>query len=439
MAREKAFPWSDWNQADKTLLLAFATFLLALATHLQAPNSRFAEGFLFCAEAALVGGIADWFAVTALFRKPLGFPYHTAILPRRREAFVRATVTMVQKEFFSRRKIFHHLEKFHLLPMLMAWLYEPATKAQLTHQIIHYLRDFLLRQDAAAQTAAVAGKVREAVEDVEPEELFKALGKWLQESGRDHQALARIAGALRPRIAADETREAIYRLLDRYEHERAGGTLGLFLAGLAEAMNLVNLEEAAEIMQRQLLAMADELAAIGSPLQEKVLELFYEQAAVLNGDEAFHLMTHELKDGITAELPIEEVTAEALGRLREHFAADKARSVDPLEEHLPMLHSRLAELLTEEYDRALTLVETDDDLRHTVDHFLYDLIARSALHAQTLVGVIVERVLSRLTDEQLNHLVYDKVEPDLLWIRMNGSIVGAGIGLVLYLLLLLVR
>ena len=439
MTREKAFPWSDWNQADKTLLLAFATFLLALATHLQAPGNRFAEGFLFCAEAALVGGIADWFAVTALFRKPLGFPYHTAILPRRREAFVRATVTMVQKEFFSRRKIFHHLEKFHLLPMLMAWLYEPATKAQLTHQIIHYLRDFLLRQDAAAQTAAVAGKVREAVEDVEPEELFKALGKWLQESGRDHQALARIAGALRPRIAADETREAIYRLLDRYEHERAGGTLGLFLAGLAEAMNLVNLEEAAEIMQRQLLAMADELAAIGSPLQEKVLELFYEQAAVLNGDEAFHLMTHELKDGITAELPIEEVTAEALGRLREHFAADKARSVDPLEEHLPMLHSRLAELLTEEYDRALTLVETDDDLRHTVDHFLYDLIARSALHAQTLVGVIVERVLSRLTDEQLNHLVYDKVEPDLLWIRMNGSIVGAGIGLVLYLLLLLVR
>ena len=51
------------------------------------------------------------------------------------------------------------------------------------------------------------------------------------------------------------------------------------------------------------------------------------------------------------------------------------------------------------------------------------------------MGVIVTDVLSRLTDEQLNHLVYDKVEPDLLWIRMNGSIVGAGIGLVLFLIL----
>lgn len=70
--------------------------------------------------------------------------------------------------------------------------------------------------------------------------------------------------------------------------------------------------------------------------------------------------------------------------------------------------------------------------------FLYDLIARSALHAQTLVGVVVESVLARLTDEQLNHLVYDKVEPDLLWIRMNGSIVGSGIGLVIFILLQLV-
>ena len=55
-----------------------------------------------------------------------------------------------------------------------------------------------------------------------------------------------------------------------------------------------------------------------------------------------------------------------------------------------------------------------------------------------IVGKYFEKPRSNtqvLTDEQLNHLVYDKVEPDLLWIRMNGSIVGAGIGLVLYGLL----
>ena len=421
-----SFIWKDWNKADKTLLAAFAAFLMALATHLYCPGNRVAEGFLFCAEAALVGGIADWFAVTALFRKPLGFPYHTAILPRRRAAFVKASVT----------KIFRHLERLHLLPMLLSWLRAPETKERLTHQMLHYMRDFLLRQDAQAQAEAIAAQVREVVGDIEPEAFFAGIGRWLQESGRDHAALARLAAQLRPRIEADETRTAIFHMLEAYEKERAGGTLGLFMAGLAEALGLVDLEEAAAIIQRQLLAMTDELGEEGSPLQEKVLELLYEQATVLNSDAEFHLMMHKLKDSIEGELPIEDVALSAIEHLREYFAADQARAVDPLEEHLPMLHSRLAEILEAEYDRAIALMETDEELRHTVGHFLYDLIARSALHAQTLVGVIVESVLGRLTDEQLNHLVYDKVEPDLLWIRMNGSIVGAGIGLVMYMLLL---
>ena len=125
----------------------------------------------------------------------------------------------------------------------------------------------------------------------------------------------------------------------------------------------------------------------------------------------------------------------AAAHMREHLDADAARQVDAVEEHLPLLRSRLATIIEEEYDRGLQLLQQDDELRHTVGRFLYDLIARSALHAQTLVGVVVESVLERLTDEQLNHLVYDKVEPDLLWIRMNGSIVGSGIGLLIFIAL----
>ena len=49
----------SWNKADRVLLFAFLLFLLALYLHLQWPGSAAASGFLFCAEAALVGGIAD--------------------------------------------------------------------------------------------------------------------------------------------------------------------------------------------------------------------------------------------------------------------------------------------------------------------------------------------------------------------------------------------
>lgn len=424
-----------WNKADRVLFFAFIVFLCALFLHLQMKNSVVVSGFLFCAEAALVGGIADWFAVTALFKKPLGFPYHTAILPRRRQSFIKASVTMVQKEFFSRRKVFRHLERLHLMPMLMQWLSEKDTRDKVSHQLYHYARGFLLRKDSEKKAMEIAAELRRRLQTMEPETLFASIGGWLQQSGRDKDFLAKLSAYLCVQAEKPETAKAIQEMLERYEKEKAKSTLALFLTGLAEAMDLVNLEDAAKIMQKQLVNMLKELGTRDSHLQQEMLELFYEKAAVLNAEPEFHQLVHELRDSLVAELPIEEAVARAAAHMRAHFDADAARKVDAVEEHLPVLRSRLADIIEEEYDRGLHLLQEDDELRHTVGHFLYDLIARSALHAQTLVGVVVESVLSRLTDEQLNHLVYDKVEPDLLWIRMNGSIVGAGIGFVLFCIL----
>ena len=428
-----------WNKADGVLFFAFLVFLLALFVHIHMPQETLADGFLFCAEAALVGGIADWFAVTALFRRPLGFPYHTAILPRRRDSFIKASVTMVQKEFFSRRKIFRHLEEFHLMPLLLEWLAREDTRAKISHGLYHYARNFLLRDCGTEKVQALSSEIRARLMAARPEDFFAEGGRWLRESGRDKKILSHLASFLRQRAARPETAKAIESMLEAYEKERTKSTLSLFLAGLAAAMDLVNYEEAAAIMQKQLVAVLDALGEKDSPLQKAMLDLFYEKAEVLNGDAEFHVFVHEMRDSLVAELPLEETIGGAWQKMQAHFAADAARQVDAVEEHLPVLRSRLRDIIEEEYGRGIRLLQEDEALRRMVGHFLYDLIARTALHAQTLVGTVVENVLSRLTDEQLNRLVEEKVEPDLLWIRMNGSIVGAGIGLVLFLLLLLVR
>ena len=135
------------NKADAALAGSFLAFLASLYLHLQFQNALWADGLLTVSEAALVGGAADWFAVTALFRKPLGFPYHTAILPRRRDSFIQSIVIMVQKEFFSRRKIFRHMEKIHLIPMLQEYLQRKETEEQMTGMVLHFIRaSFLYRK-----------------------------------------------------------------------------------------------------------------------------------------------------------------------------------------------------------------------------------------------------------------------------------------------------
>ena len=424
--------WSRWNDADKTLFLAAALFLFFLCLHLAYPGNVLADGLLFVAEAALVGGIADWFAVTALFRKPLGFPYHTAILPRRRDAFVQASVVMVQKEFFSRRKIFRHLGKLHLMPMIMDWLDKPATKNMLLRRLMGYSREFLARQDKAAQAALLAGQVREALDKVEPESIMEGCASYLRRSGRDREILARFAGYAYEYAERPETLRSIEAMLEEYAKSRAKSPAAILMAGIAQFFDLVNFEEAALLMQKQLLSMIDELRKPDSPLQQEILSLFHEKVRELGREPDFKQLAKELLADIGAQLPLEEAIKRALERMEEDFAAEESLKGDE-EPHI--VGSKLSELFSTEYDRGVSLLRCDEELRKGVEKFLYDLIARSALHAQSLIGVVVSNVLRRLTDEQLNRLVYDKVEPDLLWIRMNGSIVGSVIGIFLFGLL----
>ena len=96
------------------------------------------------------------------------------------------------------------------------------------------------------------------------------------------------------------------------------------------------------------------------------------------------------------------------------------------------IEKNLVQLIEELLERAEALLSNNKTLQEELNSLIYQMAARGALQAQELLGSITNDVLGTMTDQQINRLVYDKAEPDLLWIRMNGSIVGASIGLVVF-------
>ena len=79
------------------------------------------------AEASLVGGLADWFAVTALFRRPLGLPIpHTALIPTRKDALAGQLGQFVTEHFLTAGNVVEHLRAAHLVPALGQQLSSPA-------------------------------------------------------------------------------------------------------------------------------------------------------------------------------------------------------------------------------------------------------------------------------------------------------------------------
>ena len=197
--------------------------------------------------------------------------------------------------------------------------------------------------------------------------------------------------------------------------------------------NTVNLDEGAELIQRHTCHVLAELGRDDSPLQKNAVILMRDCLSNLRQDAELMHLARQLQERLAYELPIDETIARLFRGMRKHVQMDLKREVDPIAEHMPAFYMHLQTILHIEYQHMLLLVEERPELQKIIAKVLYDLLARSALHAQTLVGVIVSSVLSRLTDEELNHLIYDKVEEDLLWIRVNGSLVGGCIGLFLFI------
>ena len=419
-----------WNKANAALVSSALFFLFALYLHLHVPSAIWTDGLLMVSEAALVGGVADWFAVTALFRRPLGFPYHTAILPRRRDSFIHAIVVMVQKEFFSRRKIFRHIEKIHLFPMLQEFLHKETTETRMTGTVLHFIRASFLRKKNKKAIAYLAERLKGILLREDPSELMNRFDALFRTNEWDRKALVRISHLLAQEVSTEETQQSIRNALAELEREKIGDG---FLSRLLEVTNTVNLDEGAELIQRHTCHVLNELGREHSPLQENAIALLHDCIGDLRQDAELLRLARELQERLACELPIEETLGRLFQGLRNHFQMDLQREVDPIAEHMPAFYTHLQSILHVEYQHMLFLIEERTELQKIITKVLYDLLARSALHAQTLVGVIVGNVLSRLTDEELNHLVYDKVEEDLLWIRVNGSLVGGCIGLLLFI------
>lgn len=428
-----------WNNADSTLACAAACFLMAVGFKIVYADSILAEGFLFVTEAAMVGGIADWFAVTALFKKPLGFPFHTALLPNRREDFVKASVQMVQKEFFSRRTIFKKVGNLHLLPRLVEYLAKADTKKFLLGELFGAIKKYLATLDKDNLAKMFSNKIRRELEDIPAKTLIDSGGDWLKKNDKDREFFIGLMKKIREQAAKAETRTKLQNVLEEYAQEKmqSAGVLSLLAAGLAQMLNLVNFEEAAEIMQTQLLKFIDELIK-DTPLQRQTLNECRLKISELTSTAEFRNLVERVQIDLISALPLENAIQTTLTNFETQVqSADFEKILDENNSTLSKKNfgTLLVQLLNREYNKLLELLQVDGDIKNFANQFIYELTARTALYAQPLVGVIAKSALDKMSAEQLNEMVYGKAEEEFVWIRMNGSIVGALVGLVIFILI----
>jgi uncharacterized membrane-anchored protein YjiN (DUF445 family) len=392
-----------------TALLAAVTALFVAVTAAGAHGTLL--GYVQAgAEAAMVGGVADWFAVTALFRHPLGLPIpHTALIVERKDQFAATLGQFVVENFLNGDVLAERIRSARLVSRLAAWLADQANAARFAGQ-------------AAGLVVRVAEALRdEDVQQVLTAELTRAVGS---------VEVAPLAGrALRVLIAGGHHADlfnTIVSAADGYLGDHYDDLRQLF-AG--EAPRWVPDALYRRVFDRMYNRLRQRLVAMAADPGDETRRQFEAWIAGLPGrletSPELRERGERLKQDVLGSALLRDWSSSIWQKVKE---ALRTQADDPQSE----LRRRLAEVLVAAGRR----LESDDRLheglermvesgaRAVADHFHDDLAG--------LVTGTIERWDATETSSQLELLL----GRDLQFIRINGTVVGASVGLVLHAIVL---
>ncbi|MRG59702.1 DUF445 family protein [Agromyces sp. CFH 90414] len=389
--------------ATSLLVVAAVVFAVAFAFQDSVPWLAYVRA---AAEGAMVGAIADWFAVTALFRRPLGLPIpHTAIIPTRKDEIGATLGAFVEHEFLSDDVVLGKLRSIGIARRLGAWLAAPANADRLTGEASVAARGML--------TLLGDADVEDVIERLARRHLFEP--EWGPAIGRVGERL----------VAADQQRAAVDVVLEKAgawleAHPEAFGRmvsdrLPRWMPGFVD--RLVD-----DRAHREALAFVEAVRSDpGHPLRQAIDGWLAELAEALQHDPATIARVEQIKADLLESPRLREFAGEAWASVKDTLDAALA---DPQSD----LRAALRQAVVEVGARLVA----DERLAAKVDDWVTDAAAYVVrTYRHEIAGVITETV-ERWDPRETTEKLELQVGRDLQFIRINGTVVGALAGLAIF-------
>jgi uncharacterized membrane-anchored protein YjiN (DUF445 family) len=402
--RQKAL---DTMKRRATLLLVAATVIFIVARILE---SRFAWLAILraTAEASMVGGLADWFAVTALFRHPLGIPIpHTAIVPARKDRVGRTLGAFVQRNFLTREVIEHRLRAAQVGKRLAEWLADPVNARTIA-------------RSAASAVSSGAQMLRD--EDVQ-EVIDRSLAKRVRTM---HLAplLGKVLAVMTEDNRHQEVLDEVIQLASRTVNENSD-----LIRERIEKETPWWIPSAVDdkIFKRVLGAIQRLLGELSAdpdhPLRGRFDNSLHEFVDKLNTSPEFAAKVdawkEEFLDNEAARKFSASIWQEGKEALARYVANPDSKAPGVIEESLTKFGQKALD---------------DPDLLAKMDEFAVDVAVFLVARYQDEVAALIATTVSSWDPELTSRRVELAIGRDLQFIRINGTLVGGLAGLVIYLI-----
>ena len=361
--------------------------------------------------AATIGGLADWFAVRAIFGKPLGITHRTDILRRNRVRIIESLVKFSSDDLLSKENIMQVIVQENIGILLVEYLEYRGGRERLIDAAVDILRHVASDIDPRRVAEELSPYMIQALRALPLENSFADLVDVLKEephADRIFNMLVRVGLQLIQTQAFQEMlRDNIASI--RAEYERDGMMRALVLSFFDDEM-------------------------IGAWLTERMEEIL--QAAMHPGDRRHREGVQALSHAVSS-LRENPALREMLYRYKIHVIENidiVSMLADFVERRMkgnhPVWIPYVKELLNEKID----LFVQSESWKSRVDRWMKKLAADEVDKHHDMIAVFVRDYLNQKTDDELVSFVERKVRTDLQMIRINGAVVGAAVGMMISVL-----
>ncbi|AQA02019.1 hypothetical protein BVC93_05760 [Mycobacterium sp. MS1601] len=387
--------------------LIAATVIFLVCTYAQSQGADAWVGYVrAAAEAGMVGALADWFAVTALFKHPLGIPIpHTAIIRRKKDQLGEGLGNFVRENFLSPQVVETKIRDAEIAGRLGKWLAEPANATRV-----------------AAESATV---LRVGVELLRDEDVQQVIDKMIVRRIAEPQ-WGPPAGRVLATMLAENRQEALIQLLCDRAFEwslNAGETIERVVVRDSPSWSPKFVDQLlGDRIHRELMDFTDKVRRNPNhELRQSANRFLFEFANDLQNDPATVAKAESVKEQLMARHEVSKAAETAWRTL-------KRLVLEGVDDPSSTLRARIAESVV----RLGESLCSDADLRDKVD----DWIVRGVQHLVSQYGVeitaIITETIERWDAEEASRRIELHVGRDLQFIRINGTVVGALAGLVIY-------
>lgn len=392
--------------ATGVLLICFVVMVLAKLLEHSYPAFGIVAAF---AEAATIGGIADWFAVVALFKRPLNLPFpHTAIIPNNRERIAGNLGTFINTNFLARAPVEQKLQDVAFSDEIAVWLSDRARTERLARFVVRFVPQILQSVEDRDLMKAAAQRITAEIGKADLTPVFGNVVQTFTENGRHQRLLDDLIQGLHRFLNDPETLNVL-----RTKIKREMPVLFNVAGGDVAVLNRI-LKAATEL----LFEVKDDMDHPMRAEFERFLLSYIERTRRSRG---FAKQMEEVKRIVLSRPELEDATDHLWSSFRDYVLSD-------LQADNSLLVERLADVLVE----ISAGLRDAPDLCRDIDRGLAHLIAEVVESQREGIAGYVSDQVRGWDMQQLLDLIEINVGRDLQYIRFNGMIVGGLVGVLLY-------